>query len=73
MQLSLTPRQLDARRTIEKFIREHSYAPSLAELAGQLDIGRTAARDLVLCLEERGHIQRKPNHRRAMALIPMTA
>lgn len=71
---ALTPRQGDLLRFIEAYGDEHSYAPTLAEMAEALGLrSKSDVHRILGALEERGCVRRLPNRARAIELLRTAA
>lgn len=64
---NITPPQLDLLRVIAAHI-DHGFAPSMGELARDLNTGRGTVRARLLSLEKRRLITRKSGSRRGIAI-----
>lgn len=63
---------LPQRRTlleIERYIRQHRFAPTMKELAALLKISITAAYEQVNQLVKKGYLQRNPGQYRGLAVV----
>lgn len=68
--LSLTPLQRHAMQVLVEVMDTTAVAPTLADLADELDLrSRSSAFRLLKGLEERGWIARRPNRHRAITIL----
>ena len=65
----LTLRQFEARQYIARYIDEHGFAPSGAEIGAELGITVRGVFGLIERLEKRGHIVRERYSPRSFALV----
>jgi repressor LexA len=66
----MTRRQAELLRFIETFTRSNGVGPSYAEIADATGLkSRGNVHRMLVALEERGRIQRLPNHARAIRVV----
>ena len=65
----LTVRQKECLEAIRKFIAYHEYAPTMRELAKELDVYMKCAYDHVRTLERKGYLKKEDGHSRTIVLL----
>ena len=65
----MTPRQLEVLRYVERYIREHEYAPTLREIAAEFGISRVSALSHLRRLEAGRFIRRRGYRHRAIEVL----
>jgi repressor LexA len=68
--MNLTPRQLEIVRFIRDYTAEHSYAPTMQEMANQLGVSRPTVFEHIEALEAKGALRRERQKSRAIELAP---
>lgn len=66
---TLTPRQAEILQFIQRTVRNDGYPPSQRDIALHFGFAQNAARDHLLALEKKGHIEMSPNGARAIRLL----
>ena len=68
---SLTPRQLEICRFVDRFGRDHGMPPSMQEIADEFGFaGPSGVRDHLKALERKGAIIREPGKARSLKVAP---
>ena len=57
----MTTRQSEVLAFVRRFIAEHGFAPSLAEMVGAIGTDRANVRSILIRLHTQGHIIREPS------------
>lgn len=65
----VTPRQRQTLKYIARYSQKNGYPPTLREVATQLGIQPSAARDKLLALERKGYVQVTPNISRGLRVL----
>lgn len=66
----LTPRQAECLAFIRRYIAEHGYSPTYAEIGRAMALGtRSSVHRLALILAERGHIRFRAGRARSITLV----
>ena len=68
--MNLTPRQLEIVRFIRDYTAEHSYAPTMQEMADHLGVSRPTVFEHIEALEAKGALRRERQKSRAIELAP---
>lgn len=68
----LTPRQAEILQFIQHAVRDDGYPPSQRDIADHFGFAQNAARDHLLALEKKGHLEISPNGARAIRLLGET-
>lgn len=63
---SLTPRQLQIVRFLERYRQRHGVMPTLSEIGRHLRVTRVTVFEMIGCLERKGVIIRRPNETRGI-------
>src|SRR5262245_59237592 len=66
---TLTDSQTRVLREVESFIREHSFSPTLSELAERLGMAAQSVNEQLQRLERNGYIQRQPKRGRSLVVL----
>lgn len=64
-----TPRQRDLANAVKRLVEARGYAPSLAEIAEELEVCQNRARELVVGAAERGLVSYSPRVHRSIKPI----
>jgi repressor LexA len=64
-----TINQLKILEFIKNFIRQHSYPPTVREIANAFSVTAKAAQDHLNALKRKGYIRSEPNRPRTITII----
>jgi len=67
--MNYTPKQLHILRMIQQYQRKHSYSPTYAELAKELQVSTITVFEHLEALERKGAIQRRRHEARSVEII----
>ncbi|MDR2865181.1 MAG: transcriptional repressor LexA [Spirochaetaceae bacterium] len=65
----LTARQIETYQFILDFVKEHSYPPTIREIAGHFEISVKAAHDHIVALKKKNKIKTNGSRQRTMEII----
>tara|TARA_X000001388_G_scaffold74211_1_gene66862 strand:+ start:323 stop:547 length:225 start_codon:yes stop_codon:yes gene_type:complete len=69
--IGITPKQMSLRTTIDEFIKQHGYSPSVAELAVLQGTVKSNIVRMINDLERRGHVKRMFGRPRSVTVVPI--
>jgi SOS-response transcriptional repressor LexA len=65
----ITPKQLHLKNTVEIFINEHKYSPTISELADLTKSHKSVIHGILERLKRKGHIDWLPKMQRSITII----
>mgnify|MGYP003627400105 CR=1 FL=1 len=65
----VTPKQLHLKNTVEIFIKEHKYSPTISELAELTKSHKSVIHGILERLKRKGHIDWVPNSVRSITIL----
>tara|TARA_Y100000401_G_C8138131_1_gene133511 strand:- start:147 stop:371 length:225 start_codon:yes stop_codon:yes gene_type:complete len=69
--IGITPKQMSLRTTIDEFVKQHGYSPSVAELAVLQGTVKSNIVRMINDLEKRGHVTRIFGKPRSVMVVPI--